>query len=142
MKHNHIGKVLGWADIPDVKEGLHLQPEEASKIDECLGKVSANETAVADLVTANEKIETLEAEAETAATNAQTLTDKVTALQSENDVLKSAKPSGSGTKVAGASEEHVPVVAKGALPKYDSPDHPANKAAEKYSKPAATKKLS
>lgn len=135
MKHTNIGTILGWTEIPETTEGLFLQPEEALRIDTALGKISENETAATDLVTANTTIgeqTTKITNLETAAANHEGtvtgLNNRITELETQLGL----KASGNGSTLKVAADEAEEIETKvGKLPRYDSPDHPANLAAKR-----------
>jgi TolA-binding protein len=100
MKYPKIAASLGWTETPDLQEGLHLQPEEAAKIDEIL---SGNETALTQateahtqkvteltgqVTSANNKVTELEGQVATATAEKTTISEKLaekeTALTAAN----------------------------------------------------------
>jgi hypothetical protein len=144
MKYAAIALVLGWTETPELTEGLFLQPEEATKIDQELTAASAAKQAAGELVTANATIQdrdTAIADLKTAAqASADTITQRdqrISELQAEVAELGKGS-SGTGTVIT-AKEDDVtsekPVTT--GLPRYDSPDHPANREADKYTKKKA-----
>lgn len=115
MKYPQIAAALGWTETPDLQEGLHLQPEEAAKIDQIF---TANKTALqqaedkskteveavnGQLTTANDRVAALEAEVSTANTGLANANNELSTaksdLQKANDRIAAleameGKPSG------------------------------------------------
>jgi len=164
MKYPNIAATLGWEETPDLAEGIHLQPEEAAKLDTDLGTSSAASQAQADaLVVANSTIAERDATVTTLngtveerdltisgvntrvgemETAAQTATETIAARDQriqelEGQVAKLGKQSSGKGTVIGAREDEVVTEGSSAgssLPKFDSPDHPANMEADKYTR--------
>ena len=152
MKYAFIAGALGWTETPECTEGLFLQPEEAAKIDKDLQTGAASQKAAEDLVTANNTIEerngtiaglntTISDMQSAANTAAQAAADTLAARDQriqelEAQVTELGKgSSGKGTTVPSAEDVVASEkVSTSALPRYDSPDHPANKEADKYTR--------
>jgi hypothetical protein len=137
MKHMNIAASLGWKNVEDLTEGVHLQPEEAKKIDADLALLPVANTA---LENANASIGVLTAENEAYATAATAASDKAIAdagviahLQSEVTRL-GATPSGNGSVLSTKEDVVVEEQVAGAKPRFDSAEHPANKFADSSKK--------
>jgi chromosome segregation ATPase len=95
MKYALIAAALGWVETPELQEGLHLQPEEADKIEQTFAshatalqtEADAHATALSavtgDLATANTRVTALEGEAQTSTANLSTATGQLTTAQTE-----------------------------------------------------------
>jgi hypothetical protein len=123
MNINNISKVLGWAETPDTTEGLFLQPEEVASVENTIGDALAN---AATLTQAQADVEGLKAKNATQAATIATQTETIATLQAE--VAKMGKESsGTGSTVAvPAAAEVKEEKAEGGMPRFDSPEHPAN----------------
>lgn len=153
MKYPKIAAALGWAETPDLTEGIFLQPVEAGKIDSELEAGGAAQQAVIDLAEAKSTIterdntisalNTSIADAKTASeTAAQTATEtiatrdqRITELEAKVTELGKGS-SGTGTTITTVADAPKPengnkeegVVA------YDSDDHPGNKMVDQYTR--------
>ena len=135
MKYPQLAAALGWAEEPaTVAEGIFLQPEEAAQVETALATGEALATAETTIVELNSTIETLTNEASAAATllgeNATTIAD----LQEQIAILGKKTSGAAGSAIKTATDETVTTASASALPKFDSPDHPANVAAAKIGK--------
>lgn len=128
MKHLNIASTLGWANVEDFTEGLHLQAEEAAKIDQVLGK---NANAVAELETANSTIQELTEKEKSLSEQAKKDGETIAALKAEVEELGKGS-SGSGSKIKSESDEEETTASNEKLPRYDDPNHPANLSAKKF----------
>ena len=141
MNMTNIQATLKWAELPaNHEDGIFLQPEEAGTIDTALGSVAS---LTADLKTANDTVATHVATIQTmtaAATASKDASDAKDAkiLELEGKVTALGKePSGTGgTKLNTKEDDKPEEKAVGKLPRFDSADHPANKAAARFVKPA------
>lgn len=59
MKYQNVASSLGWSEVPDITEGLYLQPEEARKIDRDLGKSNADSSS-GEIANRDQRIKELE----------------------------------------------------------------------------------
>jgi ClpP class serine protease len=110
-------------------EGFAMSEEQMTLVETAL--VAAEETA-ANLVTANSAIATLEGTVEGLQAAAVKDAETITSLQNQVAEL-GQKSSGTGTVIT-ASEDEQPEDTGRKLPRYDSPDHPANLAAKRFGK--------
>jgi polyhydroxyalkanoate synthesis regulator phasin len=149
MKAGNIARVLGWTEVPDNKEeGLFLQPEEVGVLDDFITNLENSDTAT-ELSTANQTIEqlngrisTMKTDSDNATTLAQTQAGKITELEERVNTLEAEnkelgkRSSGNGSSIAtGADGQHEEANNTNAnLPRYDSPEHPANLLADKFVK--------
>jgi hypothetical protein len=136
MKHTHIAAILGWTEVHETAEGIFLQPEELGLIDSSLGRLAASEQAVTDLVTANEtiaardlRITKLEIEAGSNATTIGTQATRIAELEAQVETL-GGQSSGKGSTVKPVVLEMGIEETADAKPRFDSPNHPANKFAD------------
>ena len=134
MKHLQIATTLGWTEEPSTEEGLFLQPEEATTIENVLATL-ANTTAaqVALEQTIVENAATIDAMtvAATVATEAATVqATRITELEGIVAKLNGKSSGAKGSTIPGAVDEppKEATVITG-LPRFDDPNHPANLAA-------------
>lgn len=135
-----IALALSWdnSHTPG-QDGLFLQPEEATKVNNSL---AAGQKAITDLVTANETAEQLKTEntglkteAQTSATKITELSNTITSLEKQVKEL-GGKPSGSGSTLTTTED---PKREEGNVVSLLDPNHPLNTYAK--GKIAASKKF-
>lgn len=135
MKYPKLAAALGWAAEPDTAaEGIFLQPEEATQIENSLATGEALVTAEGTIVELNGTIETLTNEATTAALLASDNAITIAELQEHVKTLGGKSSGAAGSAITTAEDEVVKPVNTSAFPKFDSPDHPANQAAARIGK--------
>lgn len=132
----NIQTTLGWAELPcNTDEGLFLQPEEVTAIDTALASVNAAEQTAADLTTANETIAAHVATINTLTQQKATAEGKVTSLEAEVAKLgKESSGKGSTVITPAVNEVKQEETSSNGRPKFDSPEHPANKFADSQKK--------
>jgi len=130
MKHLNIASVLGWQDAEDIDEGLFLQPAEAAAIDAALANIPALESGIA---TTQEMIDQLTRSNEE---RERLLEEARLSLEEANAELASIKggSSGKGTSLATDANLEINAEESSTLPRYDSPEHPANIAASRINR--------
>ena len=69
MKHTNIAKVLGIAEVEDLQEGFHLQPEEAATVDAFIATAQVTQENFAALSIAAGALENNIVELKAAAVN-------------------------------------------------------------------------
>lgn len=122
MKFKSIASLLGWSEEPaNASEGIYLQTEEATSIDAALENAAVT---TASLNTANDLVNTLQAENTQLSSDISAKDNRITELEGEVAALKD-KPSGSGTKLKAVADETEQSSGKTHV-RYDDPSHPAN----------------
>jgi uncharacterized protein YccT (UPF0319 family) len=125
MKYKNISSTLGWAEEPQTEEGLFLQPEEAAKIESTLEAAAAN---LVELSLKSETITELQTSIDSKEEQIKLKDAKIAKLEGEVSKL-SGESSGKGSNLNIDEDEANSAKGASSLPRFDSPDHPANKAA-------------
>lgn len=134
-KYPKIGTVLKWEEEPDCSEGVFLQPVEAAAIEEALaaneGLQTALEGANARVTELTDQVGTMTTAATAATEKEKTLNERIATLEAEVVTLggESSGKTGTTLKPITQEEEEGTKTKSTGLPRFDDPEHPANKAA-------------
>ncbi len=119
-------------DESAINEGVYLTTGHVNSIEETLaGHVAALNAVNVQLTEANNSITTLNEAATTSATTIKTQAERIVELEGQVEKL-GKDASGTGTTLKAVDETEQPEETTGALPRYDSPNHPANMAAQPF----------
>ena len=141
MNIQNIASTLGWAENPDISEVLCLQPHEAEAVNTALGNVVTADATVAELTTAKATISAHEATINDLRAASTKKDELITELQGKIAV-HGEQASGNGSVIVSKIDEAAEAskTGGGKAIKFDSPDHPANKAADGQKKYVGFKK--
>lgn len=123
-KYAAIAATLGWTEYEPQEDGMFLQPEEATTIDNALANATALQT---QLDTANASVTALQAQVAGmhSAESVAALNARITDLEAENKELGKGA-SGNGTVVETSVE--VETTSNNGKPSITDANHPLNKA--------------
>lgn len=139
MKYPQLHSLVPEGEFFDesaINEGVFLSVGHVNSIEQTLLNAgTAVESVQNKLETANATISTLEESAIENANTISTQAQRITELESEVATLNAGKqPSGKGSVVVTKDEVVVEEKSDRVLPRYDSADHPANRAARRFGK--------
>lgn len=128
MIYPSIAATLGWGNDYEVTaEGLFLQPEEASTLEQALDQTGTNATRVQELTNENTTLQTTVEERDATISTQST---RISELEAEVTRLN-AEPSGNGSNLQTPGDQHAD---QKPVPSYLSDNNPANEWADRRMK--------